>query len=557
MALSVTNGMTVYATQDGNASDWDEATSSDYTEGMREGTGYVGYDVDIETNYNFNTVTAPPADMTGYHVGVWLRISNAADVDTKINGGIQIAIRDITNAYESYFYVGGSDTYSGGWAYFVVDVGRTPDANNGTNADITDIDDLGVGFKMLAKSLDDNCHIDLMHYGTSGLVVTGTPDTGTYGTDNAMQELYDIVNAANHGLLDKQAGVFVGKGPIQFNDNATAVCTFNDAGSTFVWSDLPVSSSFYKFSLGSSSGITALRFGTVVGSGDNRQGVNGGSILTAGQTWNMDFATNLSGNASNTIKLYGAIITNAQEELSFDDNGKTSIISTSFVTSGEIDPGTTNGGAEILNSSIVDPTGPTNNYGLTFPQTPISGALTHNVKNISFITSGAPVTQYMLNFPYAGDYSISLAGFKFFGDYSSGTLWHGINSGLNADITINASGGSDPVQAEFSNTASGTVTVVNTVSVTFDKMKDNSEIWVFETGSFTLISGGYIEDATAGTSDNRNFLWSTTASAVVDYIILAHANGDETYEIIEIVGYTVPTDDVTIDISQKYDRNFE
>jgi len=553
MALTVANGMTVYATQDGNAADWDEGTTSDYTEGQREGTGYVGYDVDIETLYNFNTVAAPPADMTGYHIGVWLRISNAGDVDTKANGGIQIAIRDITNGYESYFYVGGSDTYSGGWAYFVVDVGRTPDANNGTNADITDVDDLGVGFKMLTKTLDDNCHIDLMHYGTSGLVVTGTPDTGTYGTDNATQELYDLVDAANHGLLDKQAGVFVGKGPIQFNDDATAACTFNDAGSTFVWADLPVSSSWYKFSLGSSSGITALRLGTVVGSGDDRQGVNGGSILTAGQAWNIDFATNLGGNASNAIKLYGLTITDAQEELSFDDNGKTSIVSASFVTSGEIDLGTTNGGAELLNSSIIDPTGPTNNYGLNFPQTPSAGVLTHNAKNLNFITSGAPTTQYMLDFPYTGDYSVDLVGFKFFGDYSSGTIWHGINSGTNADITINASGGSDPVQAEFSNTASGTVSVVNTINVTFDKMKDDTEVRVYNAGTNTEIAG--VEDATAGSADNRNFAWSASAGTVVDYVI-HHWSGDEPfYQTIRKDGYTVPSADTTIEINQLVNRN--
>jgi hypothetical protein len=94
------------------------------------------------------------------------------------------------------------------------------------------------------------------------------------------------------------------------------------------------------------------------------------------------------------------------------------------------------------------------------------------------------------------------------------------------------------------------------ISVTFAKMKDNSEVWVFEAGTFTLIPGGYIEDATTGTTDNRSFTWSANASDVVDYVILAHADGDETYEVVEVNGFTVPSSNTTIDISQDYDRNF-
>jgi len=462
MALSVSDSRTILSTEDGTASNWDEATTSDYATadfGGREGTGFVGYDVDIETLHNFDTVTVIPANMSGNHYGRWLRITNAGSVDTKAVGGIRLCLRDGAGN-ESYWFVGGSDTYAGGWSYFVVDLDSTPDANNGSNAVVTNAANLGVGFKMLAKSGDDNCQMDLAHYGTGGLVVTGTPNTGIYGVDKAMQELYEIIDAGNYGLLDKQAGIFVGKGPIQFNDDGTGTCTFEDAGSTLVWADLPVSASFYKFTLGTSTGITIIRFGTVVGSGDNRQGVNGGSIFDAGSIgWSMDFATNLNGNASNDIKMYGIGLNGATAGLDFDDSAKTSIVSVSIVNCGELDLGTTNNGAELLNFALIDPKGAINNYGLVFNQIPVAGVLNHNVKQGSFITSGNPTTQYMMHFPYAGDYTIALADIVFYGDYLSGTLWHGLNSGLNADITITISGGSNPDQTEFSNTAGGTVVV--------------------------------------------------------------------------------------------------
>jgi len=453
MALTVTNGMTLLSEHDTDV--FDEATTTAYTEGQRSGAGYVGYDVDIETLYNFNITDTPPADMSTKHIGVWLRISNAGDVDTKALGGMQIAVRD-SSGNESYWYVGGSDTYAGGWVFFVAYCGNTPDANNGTAATLTDIVDLGVGFKMLAKNLDDNAHIDAMYYGDPTITITGTTTTAGSG----FQEVFDLIDADASGLIDKQNGVFIGKGRLQFNDNGTDACTFSDEGSTFRWADLPVSTSAYGLSLGSSTGITDITLGSVVGTGDARQGVSGLNMDALGEKYNIDLSTNLGGNASNSVKFYGSSFKGAEAGVLFDDNGKTSVISATFTNCNEVDSGATNNGAEMLNIFIIDPTGNANNYGYKFPQTPSGGTLTHNGKKINFITSGTPTTQYMLNFPYTGDYDLTLEDFIFFGDYSSGTIWHGINSGTNADVTINATEGTNTAAGEYSNTNSGTMTVV-------------------------------------------------------------------------------------------------
>jgi len=96
------------------------------------------------------------------------------------------------------------------------------------------------------------------------------------------------------------------------------------------------------------------------------------------------------------------------------------------------------------------------------------------------------------------------------------------------------------------------------ISVTFDKMKDNSEVWVFTTGTGDVIPGGYIENATTGTVDDRSFTWSANASDVVDYVIHNFLAGDDVnYQSIRVNGFTVPGANTTIDIAQTIDRNVE
>lgn len=74
--------------------------------------------------------------------------------------------------------------------------------------------------------------------------------------------------------------------------------------------------------------------------------------------------------------------------------------------------------------------------------------------------------EHAIHFPTASDYSITTDAINFFGFGAAGTpKWHGENSGLNADVTINPTNGSDPLGTEFENTNAGTVTV-NPAAVT-------------------------------------------------------------------------------------------
>ncbi len=84
-------------------------------------------------------------------------------------------------------------------------------------------------------------------------------------------------------------------------------------------------------------------------------------------------------------------------------------------------------------------------------------------------------------------------------------------------------------------------------------MKDNSEVRVYDSGTGEEIAG--IEDATNGSTDNRNFAWSDAPANVVDYVIHNFQSGVAVYKSVRVNGYTVPNDNVTIDIQQILDRN--
>jgi hypothetical protein len=76
------------------------------------------------------------------------------------------------------------------------------------------------------------------------------------------------------------------------------------------------------------------------------------------------------------------------------------------------------------------------------------------------------------------------------------------------------------------------------------KVSDGSEI-------------AHIEDATSGTTDNRNYTWSAPSATEVRYIIHCFQPGDEIYETIRVASYTVPNNNVSVQISQRLDRNAE
>lgn len=120
------------------------------------------------------------------------------------------------------------------------------------------------------------------------------------------------------------------------------------------------------------------------------------------------------------------------------------------------------------------------------------------------------------------------------------------------DVTIGATN-SNPTTTTETGTPAGTTNINNTATITFDKMKDNTEVRIYKAGTSEQIAG--IEDATAGSQDNRNYAWTYNVGAQVDYVLHNFQPGVTVYKTIRVEGYTVPSTSQTIDIQQVVDRN--
>lgn len=484
MALSWTNLATEI--DDCDTDNWtgDPSVGLD-TDFNYEGTGCIGADVDIETHV-LKSADFTATNMSGQTIMAIVNCFTKDTLDTEANGGIGIGVED-SSGNQDIWFVGGSDTYAGGWqgVAATLDPGgnNPPDVDGGCNyAQITNV---LVRWKCTAKSkLTQNCFWDWfrrINDNAPAFRISGTNTTAGLG----WSEIADLDETNSAAMFQRTAGGYICIAPFAIGDGAgTATTDFTEnQGTTLLWKNQPVYEHYGIFIQGNGTGTTDVQIGDVVGSGDDRQGVLGGVIKTLGDGWNWDSATDISD--LDSVLLYGVTMQGAKDGIELNDGTKTSVISCNFVNCGAVGTGATGNGAEILNSFFIDPDGRVNNYGLRYDQTPSGGTMTTNVKQCSMITSGSPTTQYMFHFPYSGDYTVAFVDMQMFGSFASATLWHGINTGTDADVTINASGTTNVSGSEFSSTdvtgpdtGSVTVNVSVGVNVTIVDSKGNGILGV-------------------------------------------------------------------------------
>lgn len=448
--------------------------------------------------------------------------------------------------------VDGSDTYPGGWVRYIIDLSKTASTVVGT-LNLASVQHVGVYCNTqpnVAKF--DNLVIDRIDYVTpgQGLGISGTSPSASW------EELFaaDDAVANKYGIIQKSNGIYTLLGSVEIGDAAGSTTTvWDDATGAIVTFKDPryydgtadascISSDLYTIStVGNATGTTDITFGDVVGTGDDRQGISGGTITTDGPDWRWDSQADIAD--LDTVNLYGMNLTGAGRGVLLDDGTKTSIISCTFVNCGEILPGSVSNGAEILSVIIIDPddVSGSENRGLRFPNT------THNVKKVSFITSGTPTTQHMAHLSQAADYSIGFDEIKFFGSYVSATLWHGENSGNSADVTINASNGANPVETEFENTGSpvGTVDVQNPVSYELTNLIAGSEVRIIRKSDGVELDG--VESSGTTFTHNYTFTGNTDIKVIVQ---------KEQYEWLRFDDTLVATSK-SQQVFQRFDRNYE
>src|SRR3990167_2982362 len=452
------------------------------------------------------------------HILLWVLCTSVSAIRTLQNGGMYVLLQSSTEigtaAPTKYakFYIGGNDTYKGGWLAILIDPTKIPSIAAGgwvTSTDLAITRRIGVGIYTLGSIPTikaENLYIDAIRYGKPLYTMKGDGSTVADWPDFLAHSESDA-----NGLIQDLGGVYSLSCGVQIGDSAqSATTTFLTninrqvifKKHTYYYGGIIDVVDYLNVYVIQGDGAlgykTSITFGSVVGSGDSRQGILGGAILSpdiTNITWRMNFQTNKT--KLSAIKLYGLIMSGAKGGILLDnDSGatETDLISCQFINCGEIDPGITGNGATMLSCFLIDPLGGTlANRGLILYSS-------HNIKKINCITSGTPTTQHMIRLPSSGTYSVAFNAIIFYGDYLSGTLWHGEASTANATITLSltAGSGSNPDVAEFEETAAN-ITIDTGVSVNLKMIVKN------EAG--TPLSGVlvYIDD-----NDQTPFILNTT-----------------------------------------------
>jgi hypothetical protein len=331
-----------------------------------------------------------PLDITAdanKHIFVWVAVTTQAICNTIANGGLYLRLEDSLGNW-SKWYLDGSDTFDPTRLFvrYVIDTSKTESENGGTACDLTDVEYFGVGIKSTGTSKSENLIIDRIDYGT-GLRI----EDGDASDPCNWQALFDgdmgaTGAASKFGIIEKRGGIFYIKGALEIGDTASKTSLWLDTSGAVVEYENPLyhngdalvsaidADVLYKITLqGNGTGTTDISFGQVIGTGDDRQGLGGGTIQSAGPKFTIDGETDITD--LDTVNLYGLTLVGAGVT-QFSSSTKTDIIGCTFINCDEIQPND----AEFLNNTVIEP----------LPDRGLEMIATHNIKQVGFI-AGADV----------------------------------------------------------------------------------------------------------------------------------------------------------------------
>jgi len=495
-----------------------------------------------ECGIGFLTDSALDLTATGNEViGVWfqcttptfLNAQDAAATNNATRPGISVFLSSSAtsgtanisnwNAYS----VGGVENPTNGWKFYLIDTRQTPSRTSGT-CNLAAIRSISVciGYGNIPRNpRSDNIFVDAIYYGRPQYQVIGdgveTATFADFATDSS-----NATDGSN-GLIERVGSTYFTNCGFKFGSSTqTATTTFLDDSSATI-----VMRRNQYYSQAASSFVEALRYedyydvvaeesgsfstsvtlGSVVGTGDDRQGVLGGTISTEDLA-NMRYAVDMSNVTS--ANFYGVDLKGAKDGISFE--GGQNLIGTQLINCGPLNTGTTSNGVTFLNSFVIDPQSQDGtNIGINVENTSSGGSLTTNLKNLGFITSGTPTTQRYVGFNENGDFTVSFDNLVYYGDFSSGTIYHGQNAGTNSDITINSVNGSNVLQSEFENLNGATTTVVTAFDLNVTGLLGNTEVRVYDNPS--LFTGGGSSTEIAGVETVAAVTQTNTASVYLEY----------------------------------------
>ena len=232
---------------------------------------------------------------TGDHIYVWVNVGIAGLLQTQANGGLRcrFAGATITDFFE--VYIAGSDTYTGGWRMFVIDVDdaqANPDNTGGTAPSIANVQYVGIvgdtGGTMTKKQ--DNFWVDAMWRlpaNTPGIRVEGQ-NTGS--VDWTWQDIVDASDTNAWGTCRRERNDTITLNtPIRFGANDAVTHGFSDTNEVVGFEDQPVATDLYRIEVIGGSGTQSFQLGVKTGTGNDATGAQGGAIKAPSSGVRFDF----------------------------------------------------------------------------------------------------------------------------------------------------------------------------------------------------------------------------------------------------------------------------
>jgi hypothetical protein len=393
------------------------------------------------TGLNQKYLTVSSTNLSNTHLRLWFMYASVGFLETKAAGGIRMMVYDGTNT--GYWYLGGKDTYGGGWTLLTVDTARAFDSGSCNLNAVT-----RVGFALQLTGAPRNAvntWFDYFVYG-NGIKITG----GTSGDKVTWNDIAAADLTAGYGAVNKVNSVYFINTNLIFGDSTTSSttnCYFSDTNQLIVFEDQPVSATLYKIeATGTSTNTTSFELTDSV--------IKSASTSTRVQ---LDFT-----NANfDTLVFTGNSIVNA-DTTKF--KAGQSISGCGWIGCNQVQIST----ASLTNSYI-------NNSTVSTGALLLPAGNTHTITGTQFNNNSRAI-----EVSSAGTYSMNSLLF-------SGNTYD-INNTSGGSVTINATNGANP------STYLGSVTINNTKYKKFTGIPTGAEVRVRQ-GAYTL---GYQDNITSG-----------------------------------------------------------
>ena len=393
-------------------------------------------------------------NLTNTHLRLWFAYAAPGAIATKANGGIRLHV--VTSTGTLYWYLGGSDTYGGGWTMLTVDTSRTPDSGSGNLANVT-----AVGFTLNLVSAPRNATntwFDYLVHG-NGMTITG----GTSGDPIRLADIYAADNSAGYGAVQRLNGVYFASTNLVIGGTTTTY--FDDENQILVFEDQPVHSDLYKLE--------------PQGSGTTTFNLRNSVIKSASTNTRFDLLLN---NANlNALEFTGNSVVNADAVRFKSGQSVTGCV---FQSCNQI---------QTVGASFEDNTvrGSTDTNGaLLWPD----GS---SVKDCAFVGNSRAI-------------EINTTGDKDFVGITFESNTFDINNTSGSTRIINVSGGGTASGVTYTGSA---ISVQSAATLTLTGVQDGSEVRIYEAGTINEVYG--IESKSSGVDP----AYSYTTPQPVDIVV--------------------------------------